>query len=431
MKTGAFQLQLLRLRRADGLSNAATRPRQPQPYHRRPDNPRSLVTPRESVLRCSTMLRAASARMPLGAQDCPSEPVVFGDGRVTVGGDVSVTDELLARRRRVRLHATTPASSTTPTTSTRRCACPPRRQRRPCGSAATSRRWRTCAARTRAARDPTALYLRVRPWSTRRLRHPGRPHSADLRRLRAARVRHRQPAHRLSARLSVPDVAASGRAAGERRRPASGCADAAGSRAFRRQPDAGRGASARQTRSAGTPACRCTRAIAVARGGAARSRPARSRNPLFSDDNSGKQIAGRRGCTSGPGPRRRRLGVARAPYVDARRAARGRAARRARLHADGAGAPTSSIRATTIWCGSRQSASAWTSADASSRRLDARATRLVEGRYKLQPRLYVAARARSSRLQHDHRADTHRRPGKRRSRAGRSAAAIRSSATCS
>ncbi len=137
-----------------------------------------------------------------------------------------------------------------------------------------------------------ALYARIRPWTDARVRHPDRPGAADLRRVRPPRVRRRQPAHRRAARVSVPDVAPAGRAAGVGRRAAEHArARLAGqllARATRRRTTACRSSARR----AGTRASRCTRRPTSSR------RPARSpsaRSPIrgSSDNNGGQQIAGR------------------------------------------------------------------------------------------------------------------------------------------
>ena len=41
------------------------------------------------TLLAACALAALGAPLPAGAQTLPSEPIVFGDGRVTLGGDVS------------------------------------------------------------------------------------------------------------------------------------------------------------------------------------------------------------------------------------------------------------------------------------------------------------------------------------------------------
>ncbi len=73
---------------------------------------------------------------------------------------------------------------------------------------------------------PYALYVRVRPWRDRPDRYSGRTHPADLRRIRAARIRRGQSADRLSARLPISDGGPPGCAAGIDR----GCAAHAGAR---------------------------------------------------------------------------------------------------------------------------------------------------------------------------------------------------------
>ena len=83
----------------------------------------------------------------------------------TVGGDVSASVGA----------ATTPGSSTTPTTSTRRCGC----SASTCGvgarRTATSRVLGEVRERERRRRcSAYALYVRIRPWTRSRVRHPGR-----------------------------------------------------------------------------------------------------------------------------------------------------------------------------------------------------------------------------------------------------------------
>ncbi len=78
---------------------------------------------------------------------------------------------------------------------------------------------RGSALRGSAARDG-ACRVRAGPAvAVARIRHPGGPDSAVVRRLRAPRLQRRQPAHRLSARLSVPDVAPARRHPRHDRRP--------------------------------------------------------------------------------------------------------------------------------------------------------------------------------------------------------------------
>ena len=87
---------------------------------------------------------------------CPSEPLTFGDGRVTLGGDVSATASCAERRRGRPSHCTTtPASSTTPTTSTRRCGCCASASRPRSRPAIASRCSASSQRERRAARSPT------------------------------------------------------------------------------------------------------------------------------------------------------------------------------------------------------------------------------------------------------------------------------------
>ena len=103
---------------------------------------------------------------------------------------------------------------------------------------------------------PYALYVRVRPLEGPRLRHPGRPHPAGVRRLRPARRTARDnPLIGYPARLPIPDVAAARRHPGDRRRSAGH----AGARLARRAiPSASHDRRRRACRSsppiAGTPA---------------------------------------------------------------------------------------------------------------------------------------------------------------------------------
>ena len=118
----------------------------------------------------------------------------------------------------------TTGNSTTPTTSEARCSCCGWRDGRRSGPSSASRSSPSCAPKatrtaapwTRACRLP--LYVRVRPWTDRPVRHPGRPDSAGVRRRRPSHLRERQRAHRLPAGVAVLDGAAPRRGAGQRRR---------------------------------------------------------------------------------------------------------------------------------------------------------------------------------------------------------------------
>ena len=222
------------------------------------------------------------------------------------------------RRRLGRLSArTTPASSTTPTTSTRRCGCLRVDLTAAVKAGRTSRCSAKSAARTRRASGPTRSTCRIRPWTDARLRHPGRPRPADLRRLRAAHLRDRQPADRLSARLSVPDLAAARRAAGQRRRAAADARPRLAGRTTRSATRPRTAACRWSARSAGTPACRCTRPPASLSATASVTTGTLS-NPLFSRRQRRTSVRRTASAAAGRRAGRRRVG-ARAGRSSARR----------------------------------------------------------------------------------------------------------------
>ena len=208
--------------------------------------------------------------------------------------------------------ATTTPSSTTPTTSTTRCALARLRlfgEWRHRAAAVAPRRGadreRRRASQVPRALRPLASVARARP------RRAGRPHPAGHRRVRAARVRPRQPRHRLAARLSVPHVAAAGRAAGHGRRSAAHARRAAGGRAIpigSTDDRPGRAARLGVTvghRRRGHLAARPTRAGGRRHAGA----PAM---PVVRETNDGLQWSGRVGVHLPGGLDARRLGRARA-----------------------------------------------------------------------------------------------------------------------
>ena len=141
-------------------------------------------------------------------------------------------------------------------------------------------------------RSAYAAYVRIRPWVERRVRHPGRPDSADLRRVQPARLHDRQPAHRLSARLPVPDVAPPRR--GARRPPTICCAcgRAAGSRASRSAITTPSPGVPLVTRSAGTPASRRTGTTGILDAAGAVTAGTLS-DPHADDNNRSPQVSGR------------------------------------------------------------------------------------------------------------------------------------------
>ena len=245
------------------------------------------------------------------------------------------------------MHRRTPASSTTGTTSTPRCAwSAPVSRPRLRVSARLTRSSASFGSRTPARRAPTrSTCASGRSRGATSTSRPGRIPStfgAFSRRTYSTR----QSAHRLPARLSVPDVAAARRAARERRRPAPHARTRLAVELPDRQPDASGRHAARRSRSAGTPASRCTRRSAGSKRAASVTTGSLS-NPLFSDDNGGRQIAGRvarrRRCRGSSLARR----PSRALVRDVGRGAAG--ARDAATSRRRSSAPTSSTRATTTW----------------------------------------------------------------------------------
>ncbi len=215
-----------------------------------------------------------------GAQTLPSEPITLADGRVTVGADVSATFGSSDR-----------GSSITPTTNTPRYAC--------CASivsaAAKAGPHFTLLGELRSENvdsvRPYALYLRIKAVDGPRLRHPDRHCASDLRRIHAAHVRQRQPAHRVSSRVSVPHDAASRLDPGDcGRAPAEARPRMAHEILRRRQRvEYWRAAGQRLPLGHGCPSPWhggiVTATAAVTAGTVS--------NPRFTDDNSGPQVAGR------------------------------------------------------------------------------------------------------------------------------------------
>ena len=185
-----------------------------------------------------------------------------------------------------------------------------------------------------------------------RFRHPGGTRAADLRRLRAPHLRQRQPADRLPARVSVPHH---GPRPTRCRRAPTNCS-----------PSGAAGGSSHY--SVGDPAFtpgvplvsafRWDTGVQAHAGAGMVSATAAVTagtlsNPLFSDDNGGRQIAGRVELRPVPGLV---LGASAAhgPFVSERRHARP-ARRAARSSRRQRGAATPSIRATTTWSASKRS----------------------------------------------------------------------------
>ena len=337
------------------------------------------------------------------AQVLPSEPMAFGtrvadDRRRRLGhgraaqacsgdgsrcttdtGFFNYTDYEHSALRMLRVGMCRRGASRRPRLAARRGA---QRERRPAGA-------------LRALRARPALARRAASTSrSDACRRPSAPSRGAL--------PDRQPAHRLSARLPVPDVAPPRRAAGQRRRAAADARPRLALELLGRQPDARPRPAARAARSAGTPAFRCTpRSRRVGRDGRGHDRHARP-IPLVGDDNDGRQVAGRVVAAAGRRPDRRRLGRAR-PVRDARDAAQARRRRPTTATSRRRpGAPTSSTRATTTSCAFEAIVSDWRLPRLLTPRSTGRcapSSTSVEGRYKMRPGLYRGRAPRSPRLQ--------------------------------
>ena len=376
-----------------------------------------------AALAGAAAILAATTALPARAQTLPSEPIVFGNGHVTLGGDVSVT---FAPQDPGFFNYTDYEHSALRLFRARSDGVGQGR-RPPLVSRAS------CGPRTSTARRAYALYARIRPWTNRAFDiQVGRippTFGAFARRTYAVG----QPADRLSARLSVP-----------RRRCAPTAVPANADELLRMR---GRGwlsnySIGNQTPAHGVPLVERVH-VGHRRPGARgerprrrhrrRSRPARSSNPLC--QRRQRRQAGRRTRRVPPaaGPRRRRVGGARpVRQRRPRRAARSATATTATFTQTAWGADVEYsrdyylVRVETI-------VSDWTLPIVRPPVLDLPLRALVdvvEGRYKIRPGLYAAARV-------DHlgfsevtgtsgTADV----GRAASPASKSAAATRSSATC-
>ena len=208
-----------------------------------------LTLPADAPRKAALVLRRSVRRDGGRAQELPSGPVSLANGMVVIGTDVSVSmtpqDDTTAR------------GSTTPTTSTTRCGCSAS------ASTADVRLTDRVSILTEIRSEngdavETVRALRARPPVARSPdRHSGGTHSADVRRVLAARLWRRQSADRLSARLPVPDGGPAGCAARlDGRRAAHARARMAAELSHRLARDRDR-ACRSSRRFAGTPACRC------------------------------------------------------------------------------------------------------------------------------------------------------------------------------
>ena len=376
----------------------------------------------KTVLRATLVCALALAcSLPARAQTLPSEPLSLADGRVTIGGDVSATvgggrhGLLQLHRLRTLGPADVPgrsdggASRRTATSPCSASCAPkmsdaPRRTRSTCGS-----------GRGRA-----------------RVRHPGRPRAADLWRVRPTHLPHRQPSHRLSARVPVPDVASRRRAADERRRTAEHARDVAGCRASR-------SATRRRTTASRSPAAfRWDTGVQVHAAADLVDATASVTTGTLSESALQRRQLGHaaRGPPQRPSaarPGARRLGRARPVRHDHGGARRRRRRPRRRVHADGLGRRCR-VFARLLSRARRNHRSASgrcrRSARRSSTRRCARWPPYVEGPLQDPAGPVRGGARRSPRLQRGDRLDGPRRRGTRRSPGSRSAAATRFSATC-
>ena len=262
--------------------------------------------------------------LPSAARRCrPSRWRSATGGSTVGGGRLAPPSAAPTSRRRIGC-PTTPGSSTTPTTSTRRCGC--------CAldlTASVQGGDRVSVlgeirSENGGGPQPYALYVRVRPWTDARLRHPGRPRAADLRRVRAAHLPADNP---LIGYPLAYQYLTSLRPTRCRPTPTSCCGCAAAGwllELLGRQPGAGPRRAARQRLPVGHRRAGARRRADVVDGTAAVTTGTLA-NPLFRDDNA--RPAGRRtrGAASGAG-----LVVgasaARGPFVTTRRAAQARRA---------------------------------------------------------------------------------------------------------
>ena len=218
---------------------------------------------------------------------------------------------------------------------------------------------RSCGAARRGAERERRTARAVRPVPPHpavdraRLRHPDRPRAADLRRVSPARLRRGQPAHRLPAGVSVPDLHPDGCRAHQHRRTGPHARPGLAVEFLGRQPGRGSRGAARQRlplghRRAGSRRQRGDRRDRLDHRGHA-VQPAAARRQ--------RRTAGRRARdpASGPRPHRRRLRRPRRVRQPDGRPRGARRNRRGRISRRRPGAPTSSIRATTICSGSKPS----------------------------------------------------------------------------
>ena len=266
---------------------------------------RTIMKMRAWVVGCLFALCAATEA---GAQ-APSEPVVLAGGALTVGGDISATVRIRGPRL-LQLHRLR---------AFRRCGCCASTSAPRSAPAVTCRSSAKSAARMAGGPRAYALYVRVRPWRPQAVRHPDRAGSSDFRRVSAAHLRDRQPADRLSARLSIPDLDSSRRAAGQRRRTAADARPRLAGRLSRvGRPAADRRLPLVTASSVGTPGVQVARRQPISWTLTASITAGTLSNPLVRDDNAGKQVAGRVAVSSDPRPDCRSIGRARAVRLEPR-----------------------------------------------------------------------------------------------------------------
>ena len=239
-------------------------------------------------------LLVAAGGLPARAQALPSEPLTFGGGRVTIGGELSASfsctnaslrePHLRRRRRLLQLHrlraldAADAARRTDGLGQGPRSAVDSRRApQRGYGSRAALRPVRRASGRGGRAQSTSRSAACRRPSA----RSPGAPTRPTTSLIGYPLAYQYLTSLRPDAMPANADELLRMRGRGWLSSFSIG------------EPAPDDGLPLVERASAGTPACRSTRRNATSSTPPSRSRPERSANPLVGDDNAGKQVAGR------------------------------------------------------------------------------------------------------------------------------------------